>query len=126
MMIKRIILSVLLNALTLFLVQLVLGKDVFFIDPVWGFFAVGAVMGILNGAIKPLLALLSLPVIFITFGLFLSLINLALLFVNEYLFREILTVGVHFSISGGFWTYLFASLLISAINGIFHFFFRVR
>jgi len=123
---KRIILSILLNAFTLFLVQVLLGKDSFFIDPIWGFFAVGAVMGILNGLIKPLLALLSLPFILITFGLFLSIINILLLFLNEYLFREILTIGVVFTISGGFWTYLFASILISTINGIMHFFLRVR
>lgn len=123
-MLKRFVFTLLLNAITLFLVQHILGSETFSISPTWGFLAVGMVMGILNFVIKPFLSLLSLPLVIITFGLFLSVINIILLIFNEYLFREILTIGVEFTISGGIVSYIFASVLISIINSIFHLFVR--
>lgn len=125
-MIKRLIFTVLLNALALLAVQYLLGNDTFSISPSWGFLAVGFVMGFLNFIVKPLLSLLSLPLVIITFGLFLSVINIAMLYLNEYLFSEIITIGVVFTISGGVTTYILASVLLSICNSIFHFFIRVK
>lgn len=125
-MTKRLLLTIILNALSLFFVQLLLGESSFYINGIIGFIAVGSVMGILNFIVKPILSLLSLPFVLLTFGFFLAVINSFLLFFNEYLFREILTIGIEFNISGGFFTYLFASLLLSFINGVLHFFIRVK
>lgn len=125
-MIKRLIFTVLLNALALFFVQYLLGTDNFSIAPSWGFLAVGFVMGFLNFIIKPLLSLLSLPLVIITFGLFLSVINIFLLYINTYLFSDIITIGVIFQISGGLITYILASLLLSFCNSFLHFFIRIK
>lgn len=125
-MIKRLIFTVLINAGALLLVQYLLGSDRFMISPSWGFLAVGLVMGFLNFIVKPILSLLSLPLVLVTFGLFLSVINVLLLYFNTYLFAEIFTVGIDFVISGGVVTYAIASFLLSIINSIFHFFIRVK
>ena len=125
-MIKRLVFTILINAAILLLVQYVLGDDKFSISPTWGFLAVGMVMGFLNFVVKPILSLLSLPIMLITFGLFLSVINVAMLYFNVYLFEEIFTIGVDFTISGGIITYAFASFLLSVFNSLFHFFIRVK
>ncbi len=125
-MIKRLIFTVLINAAALWIVQYFLGIDRFEITPNWGFLAVGFVMGFLNFLIKPLLSLLSLPLVIITFGLFLSVINIFLLYLNVYLFSEIFTIGVVFTISGGVTIYAMASFLLSVINSILHFFIRIK
>jgi putative membrane protein len=125
-MTKRLLLTIVINAVSLFLVQKLLGESSFYINSFIGFILVGSVMGILNFVVKPILSLLSLPFVLLTFGLFLAVINSFLLFFNEYLFREILTIGINFSINGGFFTYVFASFLLSFINGVLHFFIRVK
>jgi putative membrane protein len=71
-----------------------------------------AVLGIANTFIKPLLAILTLPLIVITLGFFYLLINIAMLALAEW-------VAPHFSIDG-FWTYVGTVLVIWAVNWIAH------
>lgn len=125
-MIKRILLTIFINALALFLVQIFLGEDMFSILPSWGIIPVAIVMGLLNFVIKPLLSLIAFPLLFLTFGLFLSAINVFLLWLNQYLFDEILTIGIKFEILGGWSTYILAAILLSFMNSLFHFFIRVK
>lgn len=118
----RIILTVLLNAVALYIVSYFLGNDVFFISPFGGYGAVAIVLGLLNAIIKPILSLLSLPFMLMTFGAFLTIINIFLLWFCVYIFENILTpLGVIFTISGGFTSYLIAALILSVLNSIFYF-----
>ena len=71
-----------------------------------------AVLGIANTFIKPLLAVLTLPLIIVTLGFFDLLINIAMLALAEW-------IAPHFSIDG-FWTYVGAVLVIWAVNWIAH------
>jgi len=69
-----------------------------------------AVLGIINVTIKPLLQIISLPITFLTLGLFYLVVNgLMLLLVSS------LVPG--FSI-GGFWTAFFAAIVLSLLNSI--------
>lgn len=66
------------------------------------------VLGILNAFVKPLLRLLSLPFIILTFGFFLLVINAALLLLTSRLVH-----GFHVA---GFWDAVWASLVVSLVS----------
>jgi putative membrane protein len=71
-----------------------------------------AVLGIANTFIKPLLAVLTLPLIVATLGFFYLLINIAMVALAEW-------IAPHFSIDG-FWTYVGTVLVVWAVNWIAH------
>jgi putative membrane protein len=75
----------------------------------WKAYLIGAaVLGIANGIIKPVLALLTLPLIILTLGLFLLVINIAMLALAEW-------IAPNFSITG-FWTYVGTVVIIWIVN----------
>lgn len=129
-MFSKLLITIALNAFALFVVQSFIGDDKFLITanfPIFAYTCIGIVMGILNFIVKPILSLLSLPFVFLTFGLFLSIINMFMLYLNEYLFSEIFTpeiLGITFIISGGWVTYFIASILLSFLNSVLHFIIR--
>ena len=69
-----------------------------------------AVLGVANAVIKPILAVLTLPLIIITLGISYFLINVAMLALAAW-------TAPHFSISG-FWTYVGAVIVIWAVNAV--------
>lgn len=73
-------------------------------------FLVALVLAFLNTIVKPVLTLLSLPITFFTFGLFLLVINAVII-----LFADKLVDG--FKVNG-FWTALWFSLILSLISSI--------
>jgi len=90
-------------------------------DALWGsvtiegasaFLIGSAVLAIANAIIKPVLALLTLPLIVVTLGFFYLLINIAMLALAEW-------IAPNFSISG-FWTYVGTVLVVWAVNLIAH------
>jgi putative membrane protein len=77
----------------------------------WGPVLVGAaVLGIANAVIKPVLALLTLPLILLTLGLFYFALNVAMLAFAEW-------VAPDFSIDG-FWTYVGATVVVWLVNWV--------
>jgi putative membrane protein len=74
----------------------------------WGLIGVAALFGIVNAIIGPLLRLLSIPLLLITFGLFALVINAVLLFITAGL-TDALDVG-------GFFSTVLAAVLISCIS----------
>jgi putative membrane protein len=77
----------------------------------WGSLLVGAlVLMIGNAVIKPILAILTLPLVILTFGLFYFAINVAMLALAEW-------VAGDFSIDG-FWTYVGATIVVWLVNVI--------
>lgn len=75
---------------------------------------VGFIFGLINFFIKPLLKILSLPVIFLSLGLFTIVINIAMLLLLDYLVPAITIDGY----GAAFW----AMLVISAVNFFIGFF----
>ena len=75
----------------------------------WKAYVIGsAVLGIANAILKPILALLTLPLIVLTLGVFYLFINIAMLLLAEW-------IAPNFSISG-FWTYVGTVFVIWAVN----------
>ena len=78
----------------------------------WAYIIGAAVLGVANGILKPILALLTLPLIILTLGVFYFLINIAMLLLAEW-------AAPDFSIDG-FWTYVGAVVIISLVNWAGH------
>ena len=77
----------------------------------WKAYLIGsAVLGIANAVIKPLLAILTLPLILVTLGFFYLLINIAMVALAEW-------IAPNFSIDG-FWTYVGVVVVVWAVNWI--------
>ena len=68
------------------------------------------VLAILNVTLKPLLIVITIPLTVITFGLFLLVVNVLVLYVAAALIDD-------FTIAGFWWALAF-SLLVSFVNGI--------
>jgi putative membrane protein len=77
----------------------------------WAAYLIGsAVLGIANAIVKPLLALLTLPLIIVTLGFFYLIINIAMLALAEW-------IAPNFSIDG-FWTYVGTVFVIWVVNWV--------
>ena len=77
----------------------------------WAAFLIGsAVLGIANTILKPILAIVTLPLIIITLGLFYLIINIAMVALAEW-------IAPDFSIDG-FWSYVGTVVVVWAVNWI--------
>jgi putative membrane protein len=75
----------------------------------WAAYLIGsAVLGIANTVLKPVLALLTLPLIIVTLGFFLLVINIAMVALAEW-------IAPNFSIDG-FWTYVGTVVIVWLVN----------
>src|SRR5919202_3115227 len=75
----------------------------------WAAYLIGAaVLGIANAVIKPILMILTLPLILVTLGLFYFVLNIASVALAEW-------IAPHFSIDG-FWTYVGVVLVVWLVN----------
>lgn len=82
------------------------------IDSVFTAILVAAVLSLLNSIVKPILVILTIPITILTLGVFLLIINAAMIL----LAGEIVT---GFKVDG-FWTAFFFSIILSFINAVFH------
>lgn len=73
-------------------------------------FVAGLVLGIANAVLKPILTLLTLPLVIVTLGLFLLVINIAMVGLAEWIAPE-------FSIDG-FWGYVGVVFVVWIVNWI--------
>jgi len=80
------------------------------IDSVWTGIVLALVLAFLNGILKPILVILTLPISLLTFGLFLFVIN-ALIILLAGRFVDGFVVN-------GFWWALLFSLLLSVITSV--------
>ena len=74
----------------------------------WAYIIGAAVLGIANGILKPILAVLTLPLIILTLGIFYFLINIAMLLLAEW-------IAPNFSVDG-FWTYVGVVVIVWLVN----------
>ncbi len=82
------------------------------LDDFWAAILLAIVLALLNAIVKPLLILITLPITFITLGLFLFVINAILI-----LFADNLIDG--FTVDGFWWALLF-SLLLSIVTSMLY------
>jgi putative membrane protein len=97
------------NIAALFVAAWLLG-DITYGDQWWTLFIAAAVFTIVNWLVKPILAVLSIPFIIVTFGLFYFLINILMLYVTDWLVPE-------FEIKS-FWAAAVGAIIVSIINAI--------
>lgn len=71
---------------------------------------VAAVLGLLNTIVKPVLIVLTIPITFITLGVFLLFINAFIILIADYLLKD-------FKVDNIWWALLF-SLILSIINSL--------
>jgi putative membrane protein len=75
----------------------------------WGsLLLAAAVLGVANAFLKPILTILTLPLIVLTLGLFYFVLNVAMLALAEW-------IAPDFSING-FWTYIGATIVVWLVN----------
>lgn len=118
--IRRVVVGAALNGLALYGVAYFL-EDVNYKGGLTLFVLGGCVIGILNTLIKPIIKTLSLPLVFITGGLFLVIINTGILWVAKEII-DILHIGEAVLEIQGFTNYLIAGLLFGIINWVEHLF----
>lgn len=102
-----LILHILGNSLGIYLSARII-KGVLFQGDIIDLLLAGLLLGILNVLVKPALKIISAPLILLTLGIFIFIINLFILWLAQYLLPEL-------SISG-FWAYFWTLALITAIN----------
>lgn len=106
-MLIKIISRIIINAIAIYVaVQLVEGIDLTI--NFYNLILAGLLLGIINTFVKPVIMILSLPFVLITFGLFTVIINVALLFLLTYLIPS-------FEIAS-FWSGLLGVIIISLVN----------
>jgi putative membrane protein len=82
------------------------------IDSFWTAIVLAVVLAVLNAVVRPLLVLLTLPVTFLTLGLFLLVINALMILLADKLIDG-------FEVSNFWWALLF-SLLLSGISSLMY------
>jgi putative membrane protein len=108
MLLARIAIAIAVNALALWVANAI--WDSVSIHGFWAYLIGALVLGIANAILKPILAILTLPLIILTLGLFYLLINIAMVALAEW-------IAPNFSIDG-FWTYVGVVVIIWLVNWV--------
>ncbi len=82
------------------------------VDDFWAAILLAVVLAVLNGILKPILIILTFPITIITFGLFLFVINAAIILLADKLMDG-------FKVDGFWWALLF-SLLLSIVSSVLY------
>ena len=106
MLFARIAVAIAVNALALWIANIL--WDSVNIHGFWAYLIGAAVLGIANAILKPILAILTLPLIIVTLGLFMLVINSAMVALAEW-------IAPNFSIDG-FWTYVGVVVVVWLVN----------
>ena len=104
----RLAIAIVINAVALWVANAL--WDSVTINGFWAYFIGALVLGIANTVLKPILAILTLPLIIVTLGFFYLLINIAMVGLAEW-------IAPNFSIDG-FWTYVGVVFVVWAVNWI--------
>ena len=88
------------------------------VQGLWTLLGAALLLGIVNAVVRPLLVILTLPITLLTLGLFLLVVNAAMLGLVAWMFEN-------FTISG-FWAALFGSIVVSATGWLASYFIGPR
>lgn len=81
----------------------------------WQFLIVALIVGLANAVIKPIMNLLSLPLVVLTLGLFMIVVNALVLQFSVWLSGpDVLDLGL--TSDGFFWTTFLASIVVSVVG----------
>jgi putative membrane protein len=96
-----ILLRILLNGLGLWAAAQLL-PGVHYQGDLWSLLIAGCVLGLVNLLVRPLITLLSLPLLLVTFGLFYLVLNGFLFWLVDRLLDDLAVDGFLWAIAGGF------------------------
>lgn len=109
----RIILKIIVLAAAVWVADYLIG-GIDFDGSLWELLLVALIFGLVNTFIKPILKLLSFPIVIVTFGLFVLIINAAML---------ALTAAISDSLSiDDFWSALLGALVVSVVSTVLNWF----
>ncbi|MDD2907880.1 MAG: phage holin family protein [Candidatus Gracilibacteria bacterium] len=120
----KIFLSILFNALILFALTYLLGMNpdkgveagIIVEGGIKTYIIGGALLGLINITIKPILKILSLPLFFVFLGLVAFIVNGIVLWLLDYIFNEILVIpGITYTINGGI-NFIIAVAIFTILN----------
>lgn len=115
-LLRRLVLHIIATGTALYFVGVILEGDFLITGGIKGYLIAAVAFGLLNGIMKPILKLLSLPLMIVTVGFFSFVINTFLVWFAEYALDVLEFEGVTVVVAGGFFTYLMAGFLISLFN----------
>ena len=115
-LLRRLTAHIIATGIALYFVGIILEGDFLITGGLKGYMIAAIIFGLLNGIVKPILKLLSLPLMIITVGFFVFIINTFLVWFAEYALDILEFQGVTIVVAGGFFTYLMAGFLISLFN----------
>ena len=78
----------------------------------WSLLLVALVFGVLNASVRPLLKLLTLPILILSLGLFIFVINALMLRLTSWV-SGLFGLGFHVA---GFWDAFFGGLIVSVVS----------
>lgn len=106
---RKLVIRWVCNVIALFVAAWVL-SGISYGDQWWTLFIAAAVFTLVNAWVKPVLAVLSIPFIVLTLGLFYFLINVLMLYVTDWIVPD-------FEIRT-FWWAVLAAIIVSIVNGL--------
>lgn len=110
-MARRLALTWVFNTIALYVATWLL-SGLSYGDEWWTLLLAGLVFTLVNFFLKPVLAILSIPLIIVTLGIFYLLINVFMLYLTDWIVPQ-------FAIAS-FWSALFGAVIMSIVNGILH------
>ncbi|MEW6118134.1 MAG: phage holin family protein [Nitrospirota bacterium] len=113
------LIRLLINTLALWITTKVV-SGITYTGPATNLFLVALVFGVLNAFVRPLLKILTFPLLIVTLGLFILVLNSIMLLLTSAV-SDALELGFHVR---GFWPAFWGSLVISIINMVFSIFVR--
>ena len=109
-MIRRFLLRWLINALAIYVASKVVPG--IYVRDEWAIIAVALILGLVNALIRPLIKFFTCPLIILTLGLFLFVINAAMLGLTAWVAGQL---GIGFEVAG-FGAALWGALVISLVS----------
>lgn len=118
-MLRKLILGILLNTLAFYAVTQTV-PQVTYEGGLIFLILTGAILGFLNGFIKPVVKVFSFPVIFLSGGLFLIVINATIIWLMENAYKVLAIPEFNVIMEGGIITYLYAGAVFGIVNWLEH------
>lgn len=76
---------------------------------------IALIFGVVNALVRPIIVMLTCPLVLLTLGFFVLVINTIMLSLTVWLSREVFDLGLT---SAGFWTTFLAAIVVSVVSGI--------
>lgn len=114
--IRPLVLYFLINSFALYLVTLLLENTLIFEGGLRTFLVAGLILGLLNAILKPILKLISFPLIFLSAGLFSIVLNGVVVYFLQFLINALHITGSTVAVEGGFLSYCWVAIVLGVVN----------